>query len=272
MYRWHGGYYLCPCFIYSGRGAYLDLLCSIGVSALSLPFAFNGVRQVEDPNLSDEILLQYSFRFVTVAGAGVCASLQSSSAALTTIFDDPFFMQGVMSGQGAIGFSVAITQFLSALNSIQKNHQGGQKPGGAPPGAPNDGHALVTSTFNFLVISLLFTFIAGIATYVLIKLPCYEHAMERHTKIEAAQMNDEIDPSEATHVQTQHHKSSIWQVNRKIRDLGWALAFLYTISIGLFPSITMSIASVNPSSTFSSVSDISARSFTLAQEKAHTDT
>lgn len=169
-------------------------------------------------------------------------------------------MQGVMSGQGAIGFSVAITQFLSALNTASKGS--GNSTEGPDDNAHNgllDGHKLVTSTYHFLIISLLFTFVAGIATYILIKLPCYQHAMERHKQIEESQIQNNGDntsrhTSVKTQHQQQHHKSSIWQVDRKIRDLGWALAYIYTVSIGLFPSITMSIASVNSGRSYSSVS------------------
>lgn len=164
-----------------------------------------------------------------------------------------------MSGQGAIGFSVSVTQFLAALNSATKNPKNIQLPDDNSHNGLLDGHKLVISTYHFLIISLLFTFVAGIATYVLIKLPCYENAMERHKQIEESQMQDESEhPSHHTSLKArqehQHHKSSIWQVDRKIRELGWALAYIYAVSIGLFPSITMSIASVNPGSSYSSVS------------------
>jgi hypothetical protein len=163
-------------------------------------------------------------------------------------------MQGVMSGQGAIGFSVSITQFLSALNSV------GKDSGTLNPSIPgerlNDGHKLVSSTYHFLVISLLFTVIAGIATYILINLPCYEYAMKRHKQIEESlSQNDGNDTiTHETYVKgQQHHNSSIWQVNRKIRDLGCALAYIFIVSIGLFPGITVSIASTNTESSLASV-------------------
>lgn len=168
-------------------------------------------------------------------------------------------MQGVMSGQGAIGFSVSITQLLSALNSVGKNQSGIHSP--AIPGERlNDGHKLVTSTYHFLVISLLFTVIAGIATYILIKLPSYGNAMKRHKQLEES-LVEEGDNRDATiheaHAKgQQHHSSSIWQVNRKIRDLGCALAYIFIVSIGLFPGITVSIASTNPESNLATVSSL----------------
>jgi equilibrative nucleoside transporter 1/2/3 len=193
-----------------------------------------------------------AYRSVSIFGAGVTASLQSSSAALTTIFDDPFFMQGVMSGQGAIGFAVSITQFLAALNSEKQQTE---QPIDAPP---NESDKLISSTYNFFLVSLLFTAIAAVATYVLIKMSMYKDAMERHEKIEEAglatvEYDTSVGFSKPAH-QHQHHKGSIWDVNRKVQDLGCALAYIYVISIGLFPSITSAVQAVNKDRAFSSVS------------------
>ncbi|KAK9897583.1 hypothetical protein P389DRAFT_58669 [Cystobasidium minutum MCA 4210] len=193
--------------------------------------------------------LYYIFIFlITIAGAGSCASLQSSSAALTTLFDDPFFMQGVMSGQGAIGFGISVVQYLSAWSSSDKTgHQEPDNHSTSSQAGADD--KIVASTFRFLLVSLMFILIAGVATYTLIRLPCYKHAMQRHQQLEEARLDDGQDEHHPQngfpHAHIQHHKSSIWQVNRKIRDLGWSIAYIYAVTIGLFPSITSLIRSVN---------------------------
>lgn len=165
-----------------------------------------------------------------------------------------------MSGQGAIGFGIAIVQFLSAWSSSSSDGTSDEDdkiPGSLPP---NQGDKIIASTFRFLLVSLIFIFIAGIAMYTLIKLPAYEHAMQRHKQLEASQDDEQegahINGNGAVHIQSQHHKSSIWQVNRKIRDLGWSIAYIYAVTIGLFPGITSLIRSVNDSRdpTFSNVS------------------
>lgn len=156
-------------------------------------------------------------------------------------------MQGVMSGQGAIAFGISIVQFLSALatgTGKTSNHDTEDE-------SNTSEDEVVASTYKFLLVSLVFVFVAGLATNTLIKLPCYKHAMQRHKQLEESQQDEErisTGDNTTTHAHTpqlQHHKSSIWQVNRKIRNLGWSIAYIYTVTIGLFPSITSLVKSTS---------------------------
>lgn len=191
--------------------------------------------------------------FVSVAGAAVSATIQSGSAALTTLFEDAFYMQGVMSGQGAIGFAVAITQFLAALRSSKHSSS---TPSAEAIAGDDNGQKLVSSTANFFVISLVFAIISGYAAYTLVKLPLYKQAMRRHRDIERINAGAEasLDDGSAFPSNFQHHKSSIYDVNRKIQSLGLAVMYIFIVTIGLFPSITSSIKSINHEGPLSSVS------------------
>ena len=169
------------------------------------------------------------YRVISLAGSAISAVLQSASAALASIFDDPSLMQGVMSGQGAIGFAVAITQFFAALRA-DKTEEADHS---------NDtSDKLVRSTATFFVISFLFTVFAFFSALVLVRLPMYKHT------VHLAQ-----DADEAHRTQT-----SLAAVHRKIQHLGSAMAFVFIVTIGLFPGITSSIQSTSRDSPLSSVS------------------
>ena len=141
----------------------------------------------------------------------------------------------MMSGQGAIGFAVAVTQFLAAL----RGGSHGDDKADLSPYAGDD--ELLASTWIFFSVSLVFTVIAALATLALVRLPIYRRSLQNKSDID-----DE--PG--------HGSVSLVQVNRKVQGLGSALAFIYVVTIGLFPGITASIKSVNKDSAISSVRNI----------------
>lgn len=157
---------------------------------------------------------------MSTIAAAICASLQSTSAALASVFKDPIYLQAVMSGQGAIGWAVAVTQFLSALRTDSTKNDNYQQ---------TDGDRILSSSATFFMVSLAFTLFAGLTSWVLFNLPLYERVME-HTK----------DPDQV-------HRSDITftSVDKKIRNLGLSIAFIYTVTIGLFPAVTSSITSID---------------------------
>ena len=169
-------------------------------------------------------------RFVSVLGAAVSAILQSGSAALAARFVDPFYMQGVMSGQGAIGFAVALAQLLAAIQASRSGRTGQDE----------EDEKLLRSTSSFFLTSLLFTVIAGGAAYTLFQLPLYRKNMAVQSKDDNPDMNLQARPS-------------LNLVNGRIQGLGLAVLGIFTVTIGLFPGITTTIASTNPDSPISSV-------------------
>lgn len=189
-------------------------------------------------------------RLISICGAGVSAILQSSSAALASVFDDSFFLQGTLSGQGAIGFSVALTQFLAALRSSKHAPSpfptSNEPPSSLTSDLTDADEQLVASTRTFFAICLLFTLIAAIASWLLTTLTIYKRSIEGAKQVEQESK--------------QHREeTSLLAVDRKIRGLGLALAFIYVITIGLFPGITASVEAIGKEGRLSSVGRAQAR-------------
>ena len=155
-------------------------------------------------------------------------------------------MQGIMSGQGAIGFAVAMTQFLVALKT-DKTSPGTIDDNNNNNEEQREGAKLIHSTAVFFVISLLFTLVAWLAASLLFRLPICKRTLARHTHAESLEEQQRQQPNK-------RQETSIMQVHRKIQYLGWAMAFIFIVTIGLFPGITASIAATNRDSPISSVS------------------
>lgn len=175
----------------------------------------------------------HTSRFASTLGAAVSAVLQSGSAALAARFVDPFYMQGVMSGQGAIGFAIALAQLLAAIEASRSSS-------GGLPGKDED-EKLLRSTSSFFLTSLLFILIAGASAWSLFRLSLYKRNMvNSETSLDAAEYSSA-------------GKTSLRAVNAKIQDLGLAVLGIFTVTIGLFPGITTTIASTSPNSAISTV-------------------
>lgn len=166
------------------------------------------------------------------------------------MFDDAIFMQAVMSGQGAIGFAVALTQFLAAVQAqrstqAESRHlireasiQGSLTLLGRSDILSGDDASLLHSTAAFFSICLVFTGIAAISAWALFRSLLFKRAMDRS--------------KQPDHVHNPN--TTIRSVHEKIKDVGLAIGFIYTITIGLFPAITSNIMSVNVESPLSAVS------------------
>lgn len=135
-----------------------------------------------------------------------------------------------MSGQGAIGFAVALAQLLAAIRAFRD---------GAPSSPEGDDEKLLKSTSTFFLTSLVFTVLAGAAAWTLFRLALYRANIQEGVQLPSDMPNST-------------RRSSLRQVNSKIQSLGLAVLGIYTVTIGLFPGITTSIASADPQSPIAS--------------------
>lgn len=137
-----------------------------------------------------------------------------------------------MSGQGAIGFSVSLTQFLAAWNGSDSNNNS--------DGSTGDGSEIVESTVTFFCASLGFMVFAGVSTIILFRLPLYKQVMAQHSRDTA------VIPSGMDDDRHEHSTSppaSLLNVNSKIKSYGMAISIIFIVTLAVFPGITASIVS-----------------------------
>lgn len=183
-------------------------------------------------------------RFISVVCSAICAITQSSSAALAALFEEPFYIQGVMSGQGAIGFAVAVAQFLAAVRS---EHATAPSPGSDLDGIEKD--KLVHSTSLFFLISVSFIVVAWLAWLSLLRLPVYQHIVHERKLHDSQQTTHNPAEASLSVIRAIPDKApSLRHIERKIRHLGIGLFYIFTITIGLFPGVTTAIASTDQES------------------------
>lgn len=169
-----------------------------------------------------------------------------------------------MSGQGMIGFTVAVTQFFAAWQAA--------KPSSSSPASASatlegtalqvQDEAIITATSRFFFVSLIFSIFAALASLTLTRwIPLYRDIKDRGTLARIPARNrddhhehmdgdlDEDDDAQESHPAVDQQAPSsiheLFRVNRKILGLGLAVFNIFLVTIGLFPGITSSVAAVN---------------------------
>lgn len=154
--------------------------------------------------------------------------------------------QGILSGQGAVGFVVGCAQFLSSLaNSgdestamIAASLDAADAPFALlqrqdemdPIKKYKDNLRL--AAFIFFLVATIYSALAFLAHLGLVRLPFYR------LTIRASEESRSKSKEEGTRV-------SMKVVERKIRVLGLAVFGVFFVTLSVFPSITSSILSVN---------------------------
>lgn len=153
------------------------------------------------------------------------------------------YLQGILSGQGAVGLAVAALQFVSAYTA---------KPSRTAVRSRSTSLVLHTtaipdatirdSAFTFFLTVGLFSGFAYLAYALLVRLPLYRLV------IRGSADDPDTDPSSLQHKPT-NPPPSLWVVERKVRHLGLAIFYIFAVTLSVFPSITSSILSVHDPTT-----------------------
>ncbi|GAA5889996.1 hypothetical protein JCM8208_001191 [Rhodotorula glutinis] len=197
------------------------------------------------------------FAFLIISSIILAASasyLQNAVVALSASFG-PSYLNQILSGQGAIGFAVAMIQFVAAYGAVK-----------SAPKEPAHGFILDNSTFSYAVAADLddaslvsaaaappatirqsaftffltvgiFAFASFVCYIILVRLPLYHLVLRASFDSDAAPKKPDGSSSGDSSV-------SLHVVERKVRHLGVAMFLVFGVTLAVFPSITSTIVSV----------------------------
>ncbi|GAA5892877.1 nucleoside transmembrane transporter FUN26 [Sporobolomyces salmoneus] len=210
------------------------------------------------------------FAFLIISAIVLSASasyLQNAVVALSAAFG-PSYLACILSGQGGIGFAVAMIQLVAAWTAAKANLPKSATPSSAfafqletSPNpdlqatiqlleSPVPPAAIRQTAFSFFLTIGIFAVVSWLCYAVLIRLPLYRLVIR-----------SEFD-EDAQHQAEQNHSSSnsngdgtgkgsedtpaasLRVVERKVRKLGIAMFLVFGVTLSVFPSITSSILSV----------------------------
>lgn len=191
----------------------------------------------------EEIPATLFFAFLIVSAIVLAASaslLQNGVVALSSSFG-PSYLNQIMSGQGAIGFAVALLQFVAAYGAA-KNAKNSPAPtlllqAESSPvqllTAPPD--SVRTSAFIFFLTIGIFAGVSWFAYAVLIHLPLYRLVIRANSE----------DGNETSSIKSvSPTNNSLKVVERKVRHLGVAMFICFGITLSVFPAVTATVQSI----------------------------
>ncbi|SCZ98680.1 BZ3500_MvSof-1268-A1-R1_Chr7-1g09240 [Microbotryum saponariae] len=191
----------------------------------------------------------------TLVLAASASFLQNAVVALSSKFG-PARLQGILSGQGAIGLAVAMIQFVAAYTSF-KTEEGEPlmfeaftsqtrffKAGKISRRGPVPSAGLRNSAFTFFIAIGAFAFIALLSYLILLRLPLYRLVMRSL----GTQDDGERGPNDAAGDSKTPNLKKIEKIEKKVRKYGIAMFFVFGVTLSVFPSITSTIQSCARSS------------------------
>ncbi|KAK0467879.1 nucleoside transporter-domain-containing protein [Desarmillaria tabescens] len=192
----------------------------------------------------------FFFAFVLLNGIAQAAFgsyLQTSCIAVASLFG-PTAVQPMMSGQAGVAVVVSGVQVLSALASVRGDSEA--KVSSIPTGG--HGEAEERSAFVFFGLSTLFLLASAGAQVWLTNMPVYKTvagSLEARAKTDA----DEIDGEEAQGLVSRgrqdasEEKGKIFRIAKANMIYEVAVAYVFVVTLAVFPPITTSVAPTNPS-------------------------
>ncbi|GAA6052244.1 hypothetical protein JCM3770_007397 [Rhodotorula araucariae] len=189
------------------------------------------------------------FAFLIVSSIVLAASasyLQNAVVALSASFG-PSYLNQILSGQGAIGFAVALIQFTAAYGAVK-----------AASKAPTAGFTVQDNStvlslanpllaarnaippepvrqtaFSFFLAVGIFAAVSFVCYIILVRLPLYRLVVRASFDTNATAGKDSSSSG-----------ASMRAVERKVRHLGIAMFLVFGITLAVFPSITSTIVSI----------------------------
>ncbi|BGP14956.1 hypothetical protein JCM10213_007242 [Rhodosporidiobolus nylandii] len=192
-----------------------------------------------------EIAPSLFFAFLILSAMVLAASasyLQNAVVALSASFG-PSYLNQILSGQGAIGFAVAMIQFIAAYGAakaaksspssslqLQPDLLLVRDPLLSAASAPPD--AVRTSAFTFFLTIGIFAGVSWLSYAVLVRLPLYRLVVRT------------VDGDDTASTKSAAPLADLRKVESKVRHLGIAMFLVFGVTLSVFPSITASIQSV----------------------------
>ncbi|KIK65644.1 hypothetical protein GYMLUDRAFT_39141 [Collybiopsis luxurians FD-317 M1] len=186
------------------------------------------------------------FAFVLLNGmaqAALGSYLQTSIIAVASLFG-PTAIQPMLSGQAAVAIVVSAVQVLSAIASVGN----GSKSSADVLTRSRDPEE--SSAFIFFGLSTIFLLFSAAAQRWLVSMPAY-HTVAGSLEVRKAVPEIGTDDEHRTLVssgpsQVFSEKSRIWRVAKANILFEIAVAYVFMVTLTVFPPITASVQSVNP--------------------------
>ncbi|GBE79362.1 hypothetical protein SCP_0205600 [Sparassis crispa] len=192
------------------------------------------------------------FAFVLVNGilqAAAGSYLQTAVVAVASLFGHRT-MQAVMSGQAGVGVVVSGVQVLSATASTR----GKTSPQSAV--APGSKPEEVSAAIFFALSTLFLVASAGVHVWMT-RLPVYQSVLAQSSSSDRMGSIEENDMSESMErlIAEEHNhgrrkldeKPRIFRLAKVNLPYNFAVAYVFAVTLAVFPPITISIQSTNPS-------------------------
>ncbi|RDX53586.1 hypothetical protein OH76DRAFT_1398710 [Lentinus brumalis] len=188
------------------------------------------------------------FAFVLLNAIGQAAAgsyLQTAVVAVASLFG-PSAMQAVMSGQAAVAVVISGVQVLSAAASVR-----GSKPEAvASPSEPEE-----QSAFIFFGLSTVFLVVCAFVHSWLISLPAYKLVVSQtmsRERLDAAEGAGLLEESGNSDDYDQQHgkrdqKNQVVRIAKTNGIFNFAVGYVFVVTLAVFPPITISVTSTNPS-------------------------
>lgn len=179
--------------------------------------------------------------FNGAAQATAGAYLQTSVIAVASLFGPPA-VQAMMSGQAAVAVAVSGVQVLSAAASVH----------GRPSTYVSDGSPEERSAFIFLLLSTIFLIFSAMTYGWLVKTPVYARVaapleqLPRKILDEDANSSERIGLVSSRRTGLSDEKADAIRVAKANVIYEVAVAYVFVITLAVYPAITTSIQSTNP--------------------------
>ncbi|KAI8577593.1 hypothetical protein K450DRAFT_282521 [Umbelopsis ramanniana AG] len=187
----------------------------------------------------------YFIMFLVVLTAATTSFFQIGVFAAASRFPHKY-LQGVMSGQALAGTAVALSSILSAL--------------AASPTTKPDEEAIRKSAVLYFLSALLITVVALVGYLVLLRQPFFMYYMaDRPTGNSLLRDEDNNDDDSDPEMVFQPDVAidlTILGVLKKIKWLAFSVAYVFVVTIAVFPSITALVKSVRAHPPDSSVVNV----------------
>ncbi|KAF0555357.1 Solute carrier family 29 equilibrative nucleoside transporter, member 1/2/3 [Gigaspora margarita] len=215
--------YVVPELLFLGYAIYFqksgNMSRRINISLLSLVTIFMMVAITTQVNLFTPTGYFYFIIFLMFLSGIFTAYLQNGVFAVVSRFS-PIYMQAVMSGQGLAGVIVSVFEIVSAITIENKK-------------TPTDAE-LSQMAFACFLFSMFITLLSIITYFILTWSPLYRHYFPPQETL----IIHPIDQTLSNH--------SLQSTFNRIQLLCFAIFYDFTITLGLYPSITAFITSTTP--------------------------
>ncbi|KAI0034097.1 nucleoside transporter-domain-containing protein [Vararia minispora EC-137] len=187
--------------------------------------------------------------FVLLSGIAMAAAgsyLQTSVVAVASLFG-PSVMQSVMSGQAAVAIVISAVQLLSATASVHTTDD-------LLVAAAESDAAAERSARVFFALSTLFLFCAAAANAWMTRMSAYKavvHEPKTQRRAWTRRLSQSLGEEraffeESEHVTVPDTKDRILEVARRNVIYEVAVAYVFVVTLSVYPPITISVRPVSP--------------------------